>query len=444
MRILQERVVMKLRTFLLLPILIAAILYAGVKGYVYFGVRGKIDHLQKLMAPFATLTYGKIETDLRGTVTVRDVALIPAGTNLEFRVKELELEGPDYMFLLTLAGNMNNSEAPDKAQLHFRQVSIPPDDDIMEQLSGLSPMSTGQADKIAPPEVCSLGGILQHIGMEKIGYGVFPIDFSIGYEYYRPAEELTLFSRFNRPGLESYNWSMVFKNMPEMNEMMAGSVPELGKIEGNYRVDKTYMKRMVDYCAGQAKETPQQFVEKLFNQPDSYYARNIGIIPGLGIRSALKSLLTGATDLEFSAYPLTVITKEMLSTYSAEELISALGLQISINGKRIPDISFTIPESFQEYDDEDSNDEDANPTEAYLRAHRKPRRYIKTDLGDLRQYIGARIHLYIKKEKKMRVGILHAVDDVFIDVQQRVSGGTFTAHIPRDTIASVEVLRTVE
>ncbi len=435
---------MKLKAFLLLPILIAGILYAGVKGYVYFGVRGKIDHLQKLTAPFATLTYGKIETDLRGTVTISDVALLPAGTNLDFRVKEIEIEGPDFAFLLALGGDMKISEAPDKVRLHFRQASFPSDDDIMEQLNSLSPTSAGQAEKIRPPEVCSLGGIFQHIGMEKIGYGVLPVDFSFGYEYYRPADELTLTSKFNRPGLESFDWTMVFKTFPEMNAVMQGNVPELGKLEGSYRVDKVYMKRMVDYCAKQAKTSPQQFVEDLFNKPDSYYAQNIGIVPGLGIRAALKSLLTGATDLEFSAYPAGEITSEMISAYSPDELISALGLQMSVNGKRIPDISFTVPESFQENADEDLQDENSNPTEAYLRAHRKPRRYMETDLGDLKQYIGARVHLYIKKEDKMRFGILHDVDDVFVDVQQRVSGGSITVHIPRDTISSVEVLRTVE
>lgn len=435
---------MKLKTFLFLPILIAAVIYAGLKGYIHFRVKGKIDDLQKMMAPFATLSYSNIASDLRGKLTVSDIAVIPAGTTLEFRVKELEIAGPDLGFLLALSGDFRNSEAPDSMRLHLKQARLPSDEDFMSQLSSLVPLSADQANKARPPEVCSLGGIFQHIGMEKIGYGTPLVDFSMSYEYYRPADELTVTTQYNRPGLESFEWTMVFENMPQMNQVMMGDAPELKKMEGSYRVDKAYMKRMVDYCATQAETNPQRFVEGLFNQPDGYYARNIGIVPGLGIRAAMKSLLTGATELGFSAYPLAEITSEMFSTYPPEELVSVLGLQVSIDGKRIPDISFTVPEDLSIYADGSSEDQFSQLTEAELRARRKPRRFIKTDLADLENYLGANIHLYIKNEDKMRVGVLDDIDDVYLDVQQRVSGGTFTAHIPIDTIESVEVLRTVK
>ena len=435
---------MKLKTLLVLPILAGGVIYAGLKGYIYFGVNGKLEELKKLAAPFATLTYGKIDSDLRGSITVADFAVIPAGTTLDFRVKEIEIEGPGLSFLLALSGDFRSSEAPDFMRWHFRSASIPADEDLLSQLSSLSPLSTGQAEAVRPPETCSLGGVFQHIGMEKIGYGELPVDFSMGYEYYRPANELTISTDYHRPGLESFEWEMVFKDMPDLDQMMAGNMPMLSKLEGVYRVDKIYIKRMVDYCAKLAKVTPQQYVDSLFNQSDSYYARNIGIIPGPGILMVLKSLLTGATEVQFSAYPSSEITAEMLAAYQPDELVSALGLQMSVSGERVLDLSFTVPEGLLADADIVSGDSSSGPTEAELRAQRKPMRFVKTKLADLKNHLGASIHLRIKNEDKMRFGILDAVGNGVIDVKQRVSGGTLIAHIPIEMIESVEVWRTVE
>ena len=435
---------MKLKTFLFLPIVTGVVIYAGLKGYIYFGVKGKLEDLQKMAAPFATLTYGEIDSDLRGSVTVANFAARPVGTTLDFRVKEIEIEGPGLSFLLALSGDFRNSEPPDSMRWHFRRASIPADEDLMSQLGSLSPMSAGKAEEARPLEACSLGGVFQHIGMEKIGYRDLPIDFSMGYEYYRLASELTVSADYHRPGLESFEWKMVFKNMPDVKQVMAGSMPELSKLEGAYQVDKIYIKRMVDYCAKQANVTPQQFVDNLFHQSDAYYARNIGIIPGPGILMVLKSLLTGATEVGFSAYPSSEITSEMLAAYQPDELISALGLQMSVSGKRVLDMSFRVPENPQAYADNNSDNSSSGPTEAELRAQQKPRRFIKTKLADLKNHLGASIRLYIKNENKVRAGILDAIGNGVIDVKQRASGGTFIAHIPIETIESVEVWRTVE
>jgi hypothetical protein len=432
---------MKPKTLLFLLVIGSVAIYAGLKGYVYFSVKGKLDDLTRRATPFVTLTYGEIESDLRGKVTVKDAAAMPVGTTLEFRAEEVEIEGPDLAFLLALSGDFKSSEAPDHMRLHFRGVSIPSDEDLMSQLSGLSARSGTQEKRPVPPKVCSLGGIFQHIGMERIGYGTLPMDFSIGYDYYRPANELTINSNYSHTGLDSLDWKMVFKNMPQADQIMQGVKPELGRMEGSYRVDRTYMKRMVDYCAKQAKVTPQQYVDSLFHQPDDYYARNLGIIPGEGIRSALKSLLSGATELSFSAYPSIEITAQMFSGYQPDELASLLGVQMSVDGKRVPDISFTVPNNRQLYAEEKSKDKTSTPTEAELRAKRKPLRYIKTKLADLGNYLGAMVQLHVKYEPQPRTGILDKITKDIVDVQQRIYGGSITVHIPIKSIESVEVLR---
>jgi hypothetical protein len=431
---------MKLKTLFLVPMVAAVVIYAGLKGYIYFKVKGNLDELARMAAPFATLSYGGIGSDLRGKVSVENVKVTPVGTTVDFNVGEILVEGPDLEFLLAMSGGFKDAEPPRYAYLRFKRAEIPAGEDVMSQLNQISGLSASQA-KGYMPEVCSLGGIFQHVGMDNIGYGKLIADFSMGYKLYQQSGEMEISTDYSVEGLEAFEMEMMLKGIPQLGAVMTGSVPNLGRMEASYRAEPAYMKGMVDYCAKQSDVTPQEYVDGLLSQSDGYYARNLGFIPGAGIRTAMRSLLTQAGEMRFSAYPTTDISAQRLAAYSPQDLISLLGVQMSVNGQNVSDMSFTIPENLSAFADAETGVISDEVDGEEQRERLKPRRFIKTEVSALKEYLGKDVRLVMKDDGRVKQGMLDRITDGVASVQQSVYGGKFTSHIPLDSIARAEVWR---
>ncbi len=417
------------------------VIYSGLKAYVYLKVTGNLDDMIKMAAPFVTLSYGEINSDLRGKLSVKNIQVTPMGTALTYNVGEIEVEGPNLGFLLKLSGGFKGQqEPPGYVSLKVKRAEMPYGEDIMTTLHQISGMVAAKKAGYIP-QACTLGGIFQHVGMENIGYGRLFVDLTVGYKYYKKSGEMAFSTNYHVDGLETVEMNMVLKGMPQLGAGMMESISSIGRIAANYRTEPAYMRGMVDYCAKQSKVTPQEYIDWLLNQSDSYYARNLGFIPGDGIKSAMKTLITNGGELRFNAYPTTKISSQTMTVYSPKDLISLMGVHMSVNGQNVSDMSFTVPESLSAYADDSNQGKAIGVSREEKWEKLKPKRLIKTELSELKKYISKSVRFYMKEDGRVMQGILDSIDKDIASVQQRVHGGKFTSHIQLSSVKRAEVWR---
>ena len=87
--------------FLSVSILLGALLYAGVKGYIYFSVKSKLDDAIAMAGPFVQIEYGGISSGLDGWISVDDIDIFPAGLDDRLHLDSLSVKWPHIGHMLS-------------------------------------------------------------------------------------------------------------------------------------------------------------------------------------------------------------------------------------------------------------------------------------------------------------------------------------------------------
>ncbi len=89
----------------LILLVAVAVIYAGMKAYVYFSVKEQLDRAVMQMRPFAALGYGGISSNLgSGTLTVHDIEIDAGEQSPALRIGLLDVAGPGPCFLFFFGG----------------------------------------------------------------------------------------------------------------------------------------------------------------------------------------------------------------------------------------------------------------------------------------------------------------------------------------------------
>ena len=118
---------MKVKTLLMVPIVLAAVGYGGTKAYIYFSVKSELDNLVEKAAPFAEISYGGISSDLRGKLVVTDFSVISHAGGERMQIETIELAGPGPGFLFDLSGGFKTGDPPRNLSLGINRLSVPAD-----------------------------------------------------------------------------------------------------------------------------------------------------------------------------------------------------------------------------------------------------------------------------------------------------------------------------
>ncbi|MET0106458.1 MAG: hypothetical protein ABW072_15145 [Sedimenticola sp.] len=429
---------MKLKTVVLVPVVVAALAYGGIKGYIYYSVKGELDKAIEMASPFARISYGGISSDLGGKLTVRKIAVTPMASNLEMRIEAVEIEGDGVGFLLDLSKGLDGSDPPPKLSANIWGAEIPVTDDLG---SGFSFGPGQQARKIAP-KVCTLGGILQHIGLSDIGYSTLLADAGMGYTYDREGGDVALRFDYQVEGIESFAMDVSMRGVTSPGMVAMGVMPAFQNFEMAYRVEPDYMKRMVEHCAKKAGKSSQEYINTLFSQSDAYYAQNLGFIPGHSLELALKELVTKAGEVHIRAKPSPSLDPATLAMYKPEDIVRLLGLELSLNGRLITDLGFRMP-TLAELTGSAKQvvpgevDESEEPPKRVMHW-----RYVEVKRSELGSYLGSKARLYTSTDEDVppKEGVLSSIRQNVLSIKQRVHGGEFIAHVELNSLVRAEVL----
>jgi hypothetical protein len=433
----------KLKNALLVPIVIGLVAYGGVKGYLYFKVKQGLDRIVALSAPVATLRYGGIETSLTGAISVADIKITPIGAAVGVGIDRAELKGRGVAFLLDVVGGFNMNQPPEQLHLSVSRIRIPMGSDYLDAF-GL---------KVAGPQhvMCSLGGLLAQVGVEQLGFQQLVADAGLRYDYNQRAGEINFVMDYAMAGLSNFGMEMSIGGVPEPGALVSGAIPQIKQMIVRYEVDQGYTQRVIESCAKQAGQDRSSFVSALFSQAPGYFVKNIGFVPGEGIRFTLRHLLTQPGELRITLSPEGPINPAVLSAYKPQDLLRVLGVNVSINGQPVSDLSFTLPEGGEKLaslfgDGAASGADKGEQVQAKGRSAVKQVRirYIATPIGELQRYIGRDVRVFGTDRDEPQQGVLVALKNGQLDLEQRLHGGKMTLYIQASKIGRVEVLRRVQ
>ena len=450
---------MKLKHLLLGTVVLTVAVYGGAKTYIYFKAKEELDKLVQMASPFVEISYRDISSDLRGSLKVTDLDLISLAGGESMQIGSMEIKGSGPGFLLELTEGFEKSGPPADMVLNISRVSVPVDQGFGASFN-ITGMGDGNSEPSQEAKPCTLSGILQHKGVEEIGIDALTADATFGYRNDRKSGEVKVFIDYQLDSIESLSMELELGGMPEPGSMVMGQMPSLENFELNYTVEPAYMKRSVEHCAKLAGKDPELFTKELFDQSDSRYARELGFIPGPGIREMLESLISKGGELAVSANPSMELDPMVLALSKPEDVIEMLGIELTLNDKPVQDLSIEflsdgqtlslLPELQFIVDDGKTsaatgtkNSEKNNTAKNSRKSGKIELRYVETKVADLQRYVGKKVRLYTSTSVKPKQGYLVSSKGEIVSVKQNIHHGSMTAHLPMAVINKAEVLQRV-
>jgi len=426
----------KLKRLLLIGGAVGLLGYVVLKGAIYYQVKEQMDRLGAMVTPFASLKYDGIGSSLTaGSVSVRDITLTPTEALVGIQIEQVRLQGDGPGFLFRLLEGFKPDQPPEQLQLQIQRMSTP--------LGGGYLDYWRPAGKSAPPDLCTLGGLLGQTEIERLGFRQRMADVRLRYDLDRRSGALTLQMGYYQDGLTALS---VETTLTDLFRPDGVGVPQMERFSLLYRIDPDYMRRAVKYCAAEAGLAPAAFIERLFAVRSADYTRQLGFVPGAGLRKALRQLISRPGEVLLTAVPDPAFNPARLQQYEPQELIRQLGIGLSVNDQPVTDLSFNLPQGDQpltELLDQVTSgatgvqpDKPVTPPPVQVRA-----RFMDTPVERLGRYAGRHARVYSSDRDEPQRGILMGLRDNQLELEQRLYGGKMTLYIPFAKISRVEVLR---
>lgn len=434
--------------YLVLGLLVVVVLaYGGIKAYMYYSLKTKMDQLAQQFSLFGKLEYGGLTTSVKGSLSIEDIKIRVHGMDDELRIKAIHYQTPGMLYLLQANKQLEQGRIPESLSLSIESLTVDlfgefTDrleqfvSDLNFQLQGVNPLCGGRLF-FGPREMRDMG-YEEITGDIQIGYRFDPANANIVVDITTTTQDMAaariqgLIERINDTSIVSM--------------MQPGHQPRLGKITVNY-TDQSYTKRQTEYCAGLSKLGLNEYIAAEANQQPVYYSYIWGIVPGPGLRQAYRAFLTNPERIDVSLELPESVTPENVRLFKPEDIPGLLDLKLSVNGEAVKDLSFDFYKG-QKLDLSRNIDRlFAKPGATPIKPLRKKKKvkyetkYYTVPVSGLKKYLGEEVRLQTTTGQT-RLGYLTKMGSNVAHVEQRVHSGRFTMTVPIGNITKAEVLLT--
>lgn len=406
----------------LLPILI----YAGIKGFLYYKTKEGVDQIITMARPFAAISYEGIDSTLSGVIGLVGLKIQPANLNDSLRIQSLEVQTPGLGFLLFGVRQTSSGEIPERLRLNLRGLSL----NMTGQLMGLiEDLQRKEQNSPTPPGLLNCGKVSRLTSREytQLGYNQMVLDLGFGFEYDKRRQHADLKFDWAMRDAGAMTGSITLDGIAP--QLLAGSQPKLGPLRLEYR-DRSFTEKLKQFCAREAGLTPEQYVEAEVGVSDARFLEGWGFVPGPGLRAAYHDFLQRPERIEVEIEFPSDMDPTHLSVIQPENLLSLAHLDLSVNGKPVTDMSFSRQAASS-----------APPTAAAAPKSKvvsKPKSFQPVEIADLNKHRGLAVKIYTR-QKMVREGVLTQVEANEVAIERRLARGSMTITISIPDIERVEV-----
>lgn len=441
------------KKLLVLLVLLPLAVYGGIKFYVHRTVKNGLEQLTQAAAPFVSIRYGKIDSSLTGSITVRDVQFQPTGLTDIIPVDEIEirLSGPGA--LLTARNRIEAGENPEVERVTLRGLSL---DLRSSMMSSLDALIGTMVDSGNFPREQHCGDI-RYFGpraYRRLGYESLVMDIAVSEQREPFLNRLTLNIDWRTRDMAQLETSVVLTGIPgNLKKAKAGELdPQVASFKAVYR-DLSYTERVKKLCAEAGGISVEEYV-RLITEDDAALAASWGAIPGPGLRDAYRRFIEKPGEVRVEAKPADGLDPRNLALYKPQDLISMLNLNLQVNGEPVTDLSIrsasnapagAAPEPGQQagVDAPTAGSPDAvtPPAAPAVAQPQKPPQpgYREVSFDELPQHIGRKLRLHAPD--RVHEGILVELDQKSVTIARQYRGsGSMTYKVPRNGIRKAEAL----
>lgn len=439
-----------------------AVVYAGLKAYIFFQTRDAFKQFIALASPFAFIQYGGIGSTLhRGAVHVTNVRITPNGMSEAVTLERLTYDPGGLWALLSMSRRLEARELPESLSIEARGLAVGLDGELTGRIEALA--------KARAPGAGGAGGAAHCAGLSTfgpghlrtLGYQSLVSDFTLTYQYDRAASQL----RMNVDGitrdLSSATFSMITKGPISMARAAgARGAPKVSEITMTYK-DAGYTERLKRYCAQASGKSVEDYINAEVSQPPEAFRQQWGIVPGPGLREAYRNFLTQPGEVYVHIAPTTELAEAAASVFKPDELLAQLNATVKVNGQRVDDLSFSLGEPVQVAAKDEASSASADnataPVEGISEGGQRPRarrayedlptantremKYRSVPVDELEKIVGEYVRLTVG-ENRVREGSLTRVMNRTAYVEVRLAASsTIVVQIPFANIKTAEVLR---
>ncbi len=425
----------------LFSIALLALIYGGAHFYLQYKVKSDLDKAITTASPFVDISYRDVSSDLlAGSFTVEGLEVTPKELTEGISIGQVIIRGDGIGFLYRLAADEFGSEPPSQLQLEYRRMVIP--FGLMDSAS-FGPQLGQAGTSVA--KACTLAGILQHVGLEDLGHEQFVADGFFRYRLASAGNGLTAEMAYNLQGIEYSRIEVDVSGAISPTAMALGAMPTLNSIRMQYQLDAEFSRNMITHCATKSGQDASTFLDALLPADNPRYGHELGFIPGPGIRSVLKKLVGSASELVITANPSPNLTFENIGLYKPNQLLELFDVEVTIDDQIVTDLSYQLSTKSQELLVQlaKSRESESKP-EKKVQRKRVIKRFLPIKANLLKDKAGRELKIYTTQTEKPREGVLTAISDRVVTVEQRIFGGKVELHVPIKKIQRVEILTSIQ
>lgn len=444
---------------LLLLLLVPLALYGIAKAVFYFQVKVTVDDLVLAAANHADIRYADISTDLRGAAVVHQITIQPTGQPDTISIDSVRLSSDDAMFFLR-GGKWSPGEdvPPDQlgfaaqgirlplnaAMLEAATIEAMPEAAVAEVLPGAA-SGTEIADTApAATGPCADGLRIDPALLQQLGFTELTIDIDGGYRLDEVSHSLDVMFDVELHDIESMHVSLQLDEV-DIATLAAGAAPslKLAGFQAAVRVDPAFGRQATKVCAIGTDQPVQLWAAQLAEQALAQLQAN-GLTLGAGLSEAVHRFYNDWGEFRIEAQPAKPVGLLSLAFMPPEQLVSLLGVRLSLNDRPIPDIDFV----WQRPEGQGLASLLARPdqqAEASRQAGAAPGRtlkqrvYVDAPVSAIATHIDRQVRIQ-PQGQPLREGVLKRIVKGEAEIEQLLHGGRFSVFVPLRKIESLKVM----
>ena len=423
---------------LLLLLLIPALGYGVVKGFLYYKAKRNVDGMVAAVSSQADVRYADISTDLRGAVTVRGITVQPLGHDDSLHIEAIRVASDDPLFFYHGARwEPGKNTPPPSLSFAIDGIRLPLTTDLLQTGAAAG----GNADDSA----CAQGLQLTPIFLQKIGFSDLDVDIDGHYRLNEAARTLEFGINIDLHDIESLEFVAMMSDVDILGFSQGGGAPpNLAHLSLVAEVSPKFGRQALKECAIGTDETVQVWSERLAGQTlEALRAK--GLTLGAGLSDAVREFFRTWGEFKLVSEPEQPIGLLSLMFLPPDQLVDAMALQLSLNDRAIVDTSFDwqrpdaqAPGLSTLFGVEQPQAQGAVAPKQTNRIIVR-RQYEPVPLRDIGRYVDQEVQIK-PRSQPMREGVLRGIGESGAEVEQTLHGGKFTVYVPLDEIESVRAM----
>lgn len=393
-----------MKNLLILVAFAAIVVFAG-KFYIEYNYEKGLDDAISLAAPYATVTYDRVELGLDGSLSLHKLNVRVPASGETVSVAEIKMESSDRFLVLKGESAFEGGKYPESFTLSFSRLEM---DSNLIEVAPAKDQCRNFATTFAYSE----------IGLERIrANGRLSFDFRDPYN--------ATVSLYYSDDIATSDIQWVMDASALASAAVSGEAP-LREASISTELNAEVASAIAEYCAEVFKISAEEFLNKVVGSA-KFSINSFGADLGPDFRAALVTFMRGGSLIELRSTP----SKQLLEFsnaqfFKAKDVVRWLNLKMTADGVAVP-IKVI---------------EEVKPKKVVKKV--KKGVYTKTSVGQARDHIGQTIRIQRTNDRSAIKGRLLATSGDTLDVEIYRYTGVMTFSVPKSDVASLEVYSLVE